>query len=71
VTHEHDGYWQFMCGQSDHDESNAKIISLKQATEIDNSINDLFEMPMGVGADRKSVGDKWVPYKIPDDLADT
>ena len=65
VTHDiEDGIWQFMCGQHDHDESNAKIISLKQATEIDNTINDLYEMPLGVGAERESISDKWKPYKL-------
>ena len=65
ITHDlEDGFWQFMCGQNDHDESNAKIISLKQATEIDNTINDLYEMPLGVGAERVSIKDKWKPYKL-------
>jgi hypothetical protein len=67
VTHEQDGYWQFMCGQNDHDEANGKIISILQATEIDNSLNDLYEMPMGVGADRNSIADKWEPFKLPDE----
>jgi hypothetical protein len=71
VTHDYDGYWQFICGENDHGGSNAKIISIGQATEIDNSINDLFEMPRCVGADRKSIHDKWVPYKLPSEQADT
>ena len=70
VTHNDDGYWEFLCGHDDHDESNAKIISLVQATEIDKSINDLYEMPMSVGADRASIQDKWVPYKLPNETAD-
>ena len=71
VTHDHDGYWQFICGQNDHYETNGKVISIEEATKIDNTINDLYEMPMGVGADRESVNDKWVPYKLPDESADT
>jgi hypothetical protein len=65
VTHDYDGYWQFICGQNNHDETNGKIISIGQATKIDCTINDLFEMPLGFGADRKSINDKWEPYKIP------
>lgn len=43
ASHEEgDGSWQFLCGTNDHTESNAKIISLKQATEIDDTINDLY-----------------------------
>lgn len=68
VTHDaDDGGWQFMCGMDDHDESNAKIISLKQATEIDSSINDLYEMPLGVSAERETIKDKWKPYKLSGD----
>jgi hypothetical protein len=47
VTHDEDAdyeYWQFLCGESDHDETNIKIISMKRGTEIDPSINDLYEM---------------------------
>lgn len=68
VTHEkEDGYWQFLCGQMDHTDANIKIISLRQATDIDQSINDLYEMPLGIGAERKSVQDKWEPFKLADE----
>lgn len=61
-----DGSWQFLCGQDDHTETNAKIISLKHATKIDLTINDLYEMPLGVGAERKNTKDKWVPFRLQD-----
>ena len=65
ASHEkEDGAWQFLCGQNDHDVANAKIISLKQATEIDPTINDLHEMPLGVGAERQTVESSWKPFKI-------
>jgi hypothetical protein len=67
VTHDDDEeyeYWQFLCGEADHDDSNLKIISLKQATAIDPSINDLYDMPLGVSADRKSIIHKWEPFTI-------
>ena len=64
VTHDHDGGWQFLCGQ-EHDEEEAKIISLKQATEIEPSVNGLYAMPTGVGAERASTGADWTPYKLP------
>lgn len=67
VSHDReDGSWQFLCGQDDHTEANAKIISLKGATEIDSTINDLYEMPLGVGAERKSIQDPWIPFKLED-----
>ncbi len=65
VTHEQeDGFWQFLCGHPNHIDSNIKIISLKQVTGLDATVNDLFEMPLGVGASRKSTNDKWEPFSL-------
>lgn len=64
ATHDNDGDWQFLCGQNDHAEENAKIISLKNAVELDNTLNELFEMPIGVGAERDGIGKKWNPFRI-------
>jgi hypothetical protein len=65
VTHdEDDGGWQFLCGQESHTEEDAKIISIKEATEIDPSINGLYEMPLGVGAERETKDSEWKPYKM-------
>ncbi len=65
ASHEsEDGMWQFLCGQEGHTEANAKVISLKQATIIDPTINDLYEMPFGVGAERRTKESKWVPFKL-------
>lgn len=60
-----DGSWQFMCGHNDHTEANAKIISLKRVTEIDPTINNLHEMPVGVGAERDTKDSKWKPFRMP------
>jgi hypothetical protein len=59
-----DGSWQFMCGQTDHTEENAKIISLKQATQIDTTINELYEMLLGVGAQRDAKGSIWKVFGL-------
>ena len=64
VVHDSEGDWQFLCGKNDHTEENAKIISLKQAVEIDNTLNDLYEMPIGVGAERTEIGGEWKIFKI-------
>jgi hypothetical protein len=63
-----DGSWQFLCGLDDHAASNAKMVSLKNATDIDPTINDLFEMPLGVGAVRETVASEWKPFRINYDL---
>ncbi|WP_282124785.1 hypothetical protein [Algibacter mikhailovii] len=64
ATHDIDGDWQFLCGQNNHAEEKAKIISLKNAVELDNTLNELFEMPIGVGAERNGIGEKWNPFRI-------
>ena len=66
VTHEKvDGFWSFLCGHDNHyNDEDYKIISLIQATQIDNSINDLYEMPLGVGADRETNTSDWERFKI-------
>jgi hypothetical protein len=64
ASHDSEGDWQFLCGQDDHTEENAKIISLKQVTELDQTVNDLYEMPVNVGAERKNVKDKWTPFRL-------
>lgn len=67
VAHDkEDSSSQFLCGQDDHTEANAKIISLKQVTEIDPTINDLYEMPLGIGAERKNIKNKWIPFRLQD-----
>ncbi|WP_053978593.1 immunity protein Imm33 domain-containing protein [Mangrovimonas xylaniphaga] len=67
VTHDlDDGQWSFLCGGEDHEMRNYKLISLKQVIEIDESVNDLYEMPLGFGADRKKIGAKWEPFKQPE-----
>ena len=65
VSHdEDDGMWQFLCGAGNHETQHAKFISLIQAVSIDASVNELHEMPLGVGATRASKNDQWKPFKL-------
>ena len=67
ATHDNeDGLWQFLCGENDHTEENVNVISLKNATLIDTTINELFEMPLGVGAERKNINSKWIAFRLQD-----
>ncbi len=64
VTHDlDDGQWGFLCGQDDHMINNYKIISLKEVLDIDKSINEIYDMPLGYGAERKSKNSSWKPFK--------
>lgn len=66
ASHDSDGDWQFLCGEDNHTEADANVISLKQAVELDPTVNDLYEMPKNVGAERKSIKDKWKPFRLED-----
>lgn len=63
VTHdEDDGGWQFLCGEN-HDESDARIVSLKQIVEMDPSVGALSDMPLGYGAVRNDKASPWKGFK--------
>lgn len=63
VTHdEDDGSWQFLCGQS-HDESDARVVSLKNIVELDPSVGALSGMPEGCGAVRGGKASQWKGFR--------
>ncbi|MES2808845.1 MAG: hypothetical protein V4619_09490 [Bacteroidota bacterium] len=67
VTHDEDGqyeYWQFLCGEDDHTDGNITITSMRKATQIDPSINELHELTLGTSADRKNRAAPWELYKV-------
>ena len=64
-----DGMWQFLCGAENHDSEHAKIVGLAEVVSRDHTVNDLHEMPLGFGATRESVDQKWQPFK--NDLTST
>jgi len=67
VSHDkEDSMWQFLCGKEEHDENDAKVISLEEVTVIDNSVNDLYEMPLGFCATRNKATEAWKPFKNED-----
>lgn len=65
VSHDNeDGSWQFLCGTNDHTIENVRIITMEQATKLDSTINELFDLPVGVGAEREQIGREWKPFKV-------
>ncbi len=63
VTHdEDDGAWQFLCGES-HDESDARIVSLKEIFDRDPSVGALSQMPLGCGAVRENRESPWKGFR--------
>ena len=61
---EDDGMWQFLCSDENHISEHAKIIGLIEVVTIDPSVNELYEMPLGVGATRETKNDQWQPFKL-------
>ncbi|RUT80176.1 hypothetical protein [Ancylomarina longa] len=60
VSHDDDSSWEFTCGANGHSDEEIKIISLEEATIIDNSINELANMSEGVCAERENIEAKWM-----------
>lgn len=59
VSHdEDDGIWEFLDGEK-VDEKSAAIVSLFEMVLIDNSINELFDLPLGWIAYRENRNLEW------------
>lgn len=59
VTHDEDGYWQFLCG-GNHNIDDAQIVSLQFAYELDKSVAEVANMDYGHIAERKDKDSEWV-----------
>lgn len=55
---EDDGMWQFLDG-TDIKEEDALIVSLKEIVELDNSILQLYSLPLGWVAFRSNKNSEW------------
>ncbi len=58
VTHDEDGSWQILCGTTNSSQD-AAIICLHNAYEMDTSIGDLANLPLGWEARRDSKDSPW------------
>lgn len=60
VSHdEDDGAWQFHHGEIVNIED-AMVVSLELIVSLDNTLNELFDLPLGWIAIRKSFNDSWI-----------
>lgn len=69
VTHDHDGYWQFLDGFDVNDRKPA-LVALEEIWKRDPSIEQLSEMPRGWQAYRSTVDDDWQASKLPPEEED-
>jgi len=65
VSHDNDdGAWQFLSDdQWDDFESVARVISLQEIIELDQSLLDLVDLPLGYSASRANKNDDWKIFK--------
>jgi len=70
VSHDEDGDWQFLCGES-HETSEGRVICMGCALEIDGTLVAIAGLKAGWGADRDSQEAVWVrepnPVSDPED----
>jgi hypothetical protein len=60
VSHDSDdGYWQFMDGGDEFRVEDAMVIALKEVVEIDESVIELADLPLGWFAHRGSRNEPW------------
>ncbi len=59
VSHDEDGYWQFLCGEN-HTQTDARIVSLAEILKIDSSIADLAELDYGEYAEAEDMKSDWI-----------
>lgn len=60
---EDDGIWQFL-DNGNCCEENARIVSLKEIVELDDSVSLIFDLPLGCMAYRSSKNCEWTVKKI-------
>jgi hypothetical protein len=64
VSHDHDGDWQFLCGDS-HAGGQPKLICMGCVLERDGTLVAVADLPLGWGADRQVPGAPWVREENP------
>lgn len=62
VSHDKDGFWQFLCG-GQHEKEDARIVSLANILEIDKTIGDLAQLDYGEYAETEDGMSDWIVKK--------
>ncbi len=66
--HFDDNNWQFLCSEH-HADTDAVIITIGELLELDPSIEELCDLPVGYLATRKNKNAKWISSRIPNENA--
>ena len=60
VIHSSDDHsWAFLCSTSDED-SDARVIGMSEALELDKTLSEIADLPPGWSAQRTHVGAPWI-----------
>ena len=59
VSHDEDGYWQFLCEKS-HNATDARIVSLSEILEIDSSMASFAKLDCGYYAELENTQSDWI-----------
>ena len=62
VSHDEDGYWQFLCGQK-HSQEDARVVSLSEIISFDKTLLKLADLQCGEYAQSKENKREWIVYK--------
>ena len=65
VIHNADNDWQFHSGNHDYANEKLMLVSLSEVLDMDSKLNEVADLPENHCAERGSVGDKWVYYRLP------
>ncbi|TAK53962.1 MAG: hypothetical protein EPO24_13710 [Bacteroidetes bacterium] len=60
ISHEEDdGGWQFLCGNKEHRNKDAMIVALMEIVALDESVNEVADLPLGRRVKRETKNAKW------------
>jgi hypothetical protein len=55
--------WQFHCGNGDFDMEKMQLVRLSTILQLDKTVEQVSDLPVGFAAKRKSIGEPWVYEK--------
>lgn len=59
-----DGMWQFLDSSENITEDDAAIAGLKEVVDLDETINELYTLPLGWSAYREDKNSDWIIHNI-------
>ena len=65
VHYSDDEDWAFTCGTT-YADADARLIAMEEAMQIDPTIAEVADLPLGWGASRTHIGGKWSKSPVPD-----